>query len=117
MTRNAAAGRTRSARLAASLAGALLTACLSNHPTSPPAPDSARAAAFLDTLEERTFHYFWDQESRQQLEFGKHDLAIKLALHALPRRLDRPDRPWVQAAESALYAAVAQQSFRLMLGG
>src|SRR5947209_20242246 len=60
MTRNAAAGRTRSARLAALVAASLLTACLSNHPTSPPAPDSARAAAFLDTLEERTFHYFWD---------------------------------------------------------
>src|SRR5438128_11431068 len=60
MTRNAAAGRTRSARLAASLAGALLTACASNHPTGPPPPDSVRAAALLDTLEERTFHYFWD---------------------------------------------------------
>src|SRR5437879_10765117 len=65
MTRNAAAGRTRSARLAASLGGALLTACLSHHPTSPPAPDSARAAAFLDTLEERTFHYFWDLTNPQ----------------------------------------------------
>src|SRR2546425_11262880 len=65
MTRNAAAGRPRSARLAASLAGALLPACLSNHPPSPPAPDSARAAAFLDTLEERTFHYFWDLTNPQ----------------------------------------------------
>src|SRR5437879_1102453 len=65
MTRNAAAGRTRSARLAASLGGALLTACLSHPPTSPPAPDSARAAAFLDTLEERTFHYFCDLTNPQ----------------------------------------------------
>jgi len=65
MTRNAAAGRTRSARLAALVAASLLTACLSNHPTSPPAPDSARAAAFLDTLEERTFHYFWDLTNPQ----------------------------------------------------
>src|SRR5467141_3449266 len=64
MTGNAA-GRTRSARLAALVAASLLTACLSNHPTSPPAPDSARAAAFLDTLEERTFHYFWDLTNPQ----------------------------------------------------
>src|SRR2546428_13904049 len=65
MTRNAAAGLTRSAKLAASLVVPLLTACLSNHPTSPPAPDSARAVAFLDTLEERTFHYFWDLTNPQ----------------------------------------------------
>jgi hypothetical protein len=68
MTHSAAAGPpTRSARLAASLVVPLLTACLSNHPTSPPAPapDSARAAAFLDTLEERTFHYFWDLTNPQ----------------------------------------------------
>src|SRR5207253_4516346 len=39
--------------------------CLSNHPASPPPPDSARAAAFLDTLEERTFHYFWDLTNPQ----------------------------------------------------
>src|SRR5207302_8953475 len=35
----------------------------SGPPPSPPPPtplDSAVAAAFLDTLEERTFHYFWD---------------------------------------------------------
>src|SRR5207249_428673 len=37
----------------------------SNHPASPPPPDSARAAAFLDTLEERTFHYFWDLTNPQ----------------------------------------------------
>src|SRR2546428_7281260 len=65
MTRNAAAGLTRSAKLAASLVVPLLTACLSNHPTSPPAPDSVRAVAFLDTLEERTFHYFWDLTNPQ----------------------------------------------------
>src|SRR5439155_879067 len=39
---------------------AAILACASNHPAGPPPPDSARAAAFLDTLEERTFHYFWD---------------------------------------------------------
>ena len=39
---------------------AAVLACASNHPTGPPPPDSVRAAALLDTLEERTFHYFWD---------------------------------------------------------
>src|SRR5437667_8227474 len=66
MTHSTAASlRTHSPRLAASLAASLLVACLSNHPASPPPPDSARAAAFLDTLEERTFHYFWDLTNPQ----------------------------------------------------
>src|SRR5438094_8766923 len=42
------------------LAGALLAACSTNHAEGPPPPDSAQAAAFLDTVETRTFHYFWD---------------------------------------------------------
>ncbi len=45
---------------AAALAAALLVACGGNHAEGPPPPDSAQAAAFLDTLERRTFHYFWD---------------------------------------------------------
>src|SRR2546428_8385442 len=66
MTRSSAASlRISSPRLAVSLAASLLLACLSNHPASPPPPDSARAAAFLDTLEERTFHYFWDLTNPQ----------------------------------------------------
>src|SRR2546427_13265397 len=66
MTHSTAASlRTHSPRLAASLAASLLVACLSNHPASPPPPDSARAAAFLHTLEERTFHYFWDLTNPQ----------------------------------------------------
>src|SRR5437016_14535168 len=51
---------TRSTQLAAALAAALLAACGTNHAEGPPPPDSAQAAGFLDTLEERTFHYFWD---------------------------------------------------------
>src|SRR5437660_5804649 len=51
---------TRSTRLAAALAVAILAACGTNHAEGPPPPDSAQAAGFLDTLEERTFHYFWD---------------------------------------------------------
>src|SRR2546421_948440 len=66
MTHSTAASlRTHSPRLTAPLAASLLVACLSNHPASPPPPDSARAAAFLDTLEERTFHYFWDLTNAQ----------------------------------------------------
>lgn len=60
---------------------------------------------------------FLAQTSRQQADAGNHDIAVKLALHALPRRIDHPDRPWVQAAESALFAAVAQQTFRQQIGG
>src|SRR5438034_1185076 len=42
------------------LAALTVATCATNHPAGPPPPDSIRAAAFLDTLEERTFHYFWD---------------------------------------------------------
>src|SRR5437870_11203396 len=42
------------------LAAALRAACSTNHAEGPPPPDSAQSAAFLDTLEARTFHYFWD---------------------------------------------------------
>ena len=40
-----------------------LTACSpqgDGSPPPPPPPDSVRTAAFLDTLQERTFRYFWD---------------------------------------------------------
>lgn len=43
----------------------VLTGCASNSVAGPPPPDSARAAAFLDTLQERTFHYFWDLTNPQ----------------------------------------------------
>ena len=51
---------TTPATLALVLAASLFTACSTNHAEGPPPPDSAQAAAFLDTLEARTFHYFWD---------------------------------------------------------
>src|SRR5207237_4410943 len=51
---------TCSTQVAAALAAAILVACGTNHAEGPPPPDSAQAAGFLDTLEERTFHYFWD---------------------------------------------------------
>jgi hypothetical protein len=65
----------------------------------------------------RSQSLFLAQMSQQQNTAGQHDIAIKLALQALPRRLDRPDRPWVQAAESALLAAFAGQTFRFEIGG
>jgi len=55
----------RSTQLAVALAAAILAGCGVNHSEGPPPPDSARAAAFLDTLEERTFHYFWDLTNTQ----------------------------------------------------
>ena len=37
-----------------------LAACGSNHTFTPPPPDTTGAGAFLDTLQRRTFGYFWD---------------------------------------------------------
>src|SRR5258708_3812271 len=51
---------TRASKLAATFAAAIVLACASNHSVGPPPPDSAQAVGFLDTLEQRTFHYFWD---------------------------------------------------------
>jgi hypothetical protein len=65
----------------------------------------------------RSQSIFLAQVSRQQTSSGRTDLGIKVALQALPRRLENPDRPWVRGAEAALYGAVAQQIFRLTLGG
>jgi hypothetical protein len=50
---------------AAALVASLLWACSSNPPAGPPPPDSTQATAFLDTLEERTFHFFWDLTNTQ----------------------------------------------------
>src|ERR1700733_9165683 len=46
----------------------VLAACQSNDAASAPlppapAPPSPRAVAFLDTLSERTFHWFWDTQN------------------------------------------------------
>ncbi len=55
---------TRRIQVAVGLAAAILTGCGMNHSEGPPPPpvplDPVQAAAFLDTVEARTFHYFWD---------------------------------------------------------
>src|SRR5437899_3641981 len=58
---------TRSTQLAAALAMAILAGCGVNHSEGPPPPpppptplDSGVAPPFLDTVEARTLHYFWD---------------------------------------------------------
>src|SRR5881296_2619166 len=56
---------TRGIQLAVALAPAILSGCGVNHSEGPPPPppvplDPPVAAAFLDTVQSRTFHYFWD---------------------------------------------------------
>src|SRR5207247_2849612 len=111
MTHSTAASlRTHSPRLPVPLAASPLVACLSNHPASPPPPDSARAAAFLDTLEERTFHYFWDLTNPQNgltpdrapsPSFSS-IAAVGFALTAYPVGVERGYITRAQAAERTL---------------
>jgi hypothetical protein len=51
----------RMRRPALALAATLFAACASNHSVGPPPPDTTGAGAFLDTLQQRTFAYFWDR--------------------------------------------------------
>ncbi len=41
--------------------GFAAAACASNHSVGPPPPDTTGQGAFLDTLEQRTFGFFWDK--------------------------------------------------------
>src|SRR6059036_3432257 len=41
--------------------GLAAAACASNHSVGPPPPDTTGQGAFLDTLEQRTFAFFWDK--------------------------------------------------------
>src|SRR2546428_195092 len=61
---------TRRSQLAASLAAAILVGCGVNHSEGPPPPDSARAAAFLDTSTGRRF---------QNVELSTIDTSLLLA--------------------------------------
>jgi len=47
-------------RSLAALAATILAACGSNHTFTPPSTDTTGAGAFLDTLQLRTFGYFWN---------------------------------------------------------
>src|SRR5213594_3823423 len=101
---------TRSTQLAVALAAAILSGCGVNHSEGPPPPDSARAAAFLDTLEERTFHYFWDLTSTQNgltpdrapsPSFSS-IAAVGFALTAYPIGVERSYITRAQAAQRTL---------------
>jgi len=100
----------RRIQIAAALAAAILTGCGVNHSEGPPPPDSARAAAFLDTLEERTFHYFWDLTNTQNgltpdrapsPSFSS-IAAVGFALTAYPIGVERGYIPRAQAAQRTL---------------
>src|SRR2546429_7824137 len=69
-------------------------------PPPPPTPlDSAQAAAFLDTVETRTFHYFWDLTNanngltpdRSPTPSFSSIAAVRVALTADPIRGGRGD--------------------------
>jgi len=46
-------------RSTCALAALVLSACAASQPVQPPPPDSTQTQAFLDTVERRTFNYFW----------------------------------------------------------
>jgi len=101
---------TRRIPVAAALAATILTGCGVNHSEGPTPPDSARAAAFLDTLEERTFHYFWDLTNTQNgltpdrapsPSFSS-IAAVGFALTAYPIGAERGYITRAQAAQRAL---------------
>src|SRR5438046_9367505 len=101
---------TRSRQLAGALVAAILSGCGGTPSEGPPPPDSARAAAFLDTLEERTFHYFWDLTNPQNgltpdrapsPSFSS-IAAVGFALTAYPIGVERTYITRAQAAQRTL---------------
>ena len=94
------------ARWDAALAALLLAACASNHPLAPPDP----AIAFLDTLEQRTFHYFWDLTNPQNgltpdrwpTPSFSSIAAVGFALTAYPIGVERRYVTRAQAAQRTL---------------
>src|SRR5438552_4928327 len=99
----------------------LRAACSANHVESPPPPpppqpppptplDSAVAAGFLDTLEERTFHYFWNLTNttngltpdRSPTQSFSSIAAVGFALTAYPIGVERSYITRAQAAGRAL---------------
>ena len=101
---------TRSTQLAAALVATALAACGTNHSEGPPPPDSTQAAGFLDTLEERTFHYFWDLTNttngltpdRSPAQSFSSIAAVGFALTAYPIGAERGYITRAQAAARTL---------------
>jgi hypothetical protein len=93
-------------RLISAVAILALAACAPNHPAGPPAPDSAQAAAFLDTLQRRTFDFFWDltppanglTPDRWPREQFSSIAAVGFALTAYPVGVERA---WITRAQAA----------------
>jgi len=90
------------------LVTAVLTACAANHPAdSPPTPpDSAQVAAFLDTLQRRTFDFFWETTPTSNgltpdrwptLQFSS-IAAVGFALTAYPIGVEHG---WITRAQAA----------------
>lgn len=90
-----------------------LTACAQTdgaRAAQPARADSAAAAAFLDTLEERTFHYFWDltdattglTPDRAPSPAPASIAAVGFALTAYPIGVERGYITRAQAADRAL---------------
>src|SRR5438046_2714827 len=101
---------TRSTQLAAALVATALAACGTNHAEAPPPPDSTQAAGFLDTLEERTFHYFWNLTNttngltpdRSPTQSFSSIAAVGFALTAYPIGAERGYITRAQAAARTL---------------
>src|SRR5881628_2277460 len=102
---------TRSTPVAAALAAAILSGCGVNHSEGPPPPpvplDPVQAAAFLDTVEARTFHYFWDLTNasngltpdRSPTPSFSSIAAVGFALTAYPIGVERNYITRLQAAQ------------------
>src|SRR5256884_8942221 len=101
---------TRSPQRAAALVAPALAACPPNPSEGPPPPDSTQAAGFLDTLEERPFHYFWDLTNttngltpdRSPTQSFSSIAAVGFALTAYPIGVDRGYITRAQAAARTL---------------
>ena len=108
MTRHGAAGPAARVLLTIVLAGSLLAACSANRTTAP-VPDPP-TRAFLDTLEHRTFRFFWETTNplngltpdRYPTPSFSSIAAVGFALTAYPVGVSRGYIPRAQGAERTL---------------
>jgi hypothetical protein len=97
-------------RSALALAATIFAACASNHSVGPPPPDTTGAGAFLDTLEQRTFAFFWDRTNtangltpdRWPTPSFSSIAAVGFALTAYPIGVERGYVTRAEAASRAL---------------